>query len=71
MFQPENQYAPRCLLRYTRAYISKDNASDDLAPAIKKIMENSPQSLMRNPAVNQLKSSISHAAFSSMNSLLT
>jgi DNA-binding NarL/FixJ family response regulator len=37
--QPENQYSVRCLLAGAAAYINKNSASDDLAPAIRKIME--------------------------------
>ena len=36
--QPENQYAARCLLAGATAYINKNSASEDLAPAIRKIM---------------------------------
>lgn len=36
--QPESQYATRCLLAGATAYINKDSASEDLAPAIRKIM---------------------------------
>ena len=35
--QPENQYSSRCLRAGATAYINKDDASDDLAPAIRKI----------------------------------
>ena len=48
--QPENQYAPRCLLGGAEAYISKDSASDDLAPAIKKIMENGLRPMQNSTA---------------------
>jgi DNA-binding NarL/FixJ family response regulator len=37
--QPENQYAFRCLQAGATAYINKDSASEELAPAIKKIMD--------------------------------
>jgi len=39
--QPESQYAFRCLQAGATAYINKNSASDDLAPAIKKIMDSS------------------------------
>ncbi|MDR3713374.1 MAG: response regulator transcription factor [Puia sp.] len=38
--QPENQYATRCLQAGATAYVSKSSASEDLVPAIKKILEN-------------------------------
>jgi DNA-binding NarL/FixJ family response regulator len=37
--QPESQYAPRCLLAGATAYINKIYASEDLAPAIRKILD--------------------------------
>jgi DNA-binding NarL/FixJ family response regulator len=37
--QPESQYAQRCLQAGATAYINKNSASDDLAPAIRKIMD--------------------------------
>jgi DNA-binding NarL/FixJ family response regulator len=36
--QPEGQYALRCLQAGATAYINKNSASEDLAPAIKKIL---------------------------------
>jgi DNA-binding NarL/FixJ family response regulator len=36
--QPENQYASRCLLAGASAYVNKDSASEELAPAIRKIL---------------------------------
>ena len=36
--QAESQYALRCLQAGATAYINKNSASDDLAPAIRKIM---------------------------------
>jgi DNA-binding NarL/FixJ family response regulator len=36
--QPENQYASRCLRAGATAYINKNSASEDLAPAIQKIL---------------------------------
>ncbi len=46
--QPESQYASRCLRAGASAYINKNSASDDLAPAIKKILSGDQKSL-RNP----------------------
>jgi DNA-binding NarL/FixJ family response regulator len=37
--QPESQYASRCLLAGATAYVNKNSASEELAPAIKKILE--------------------------------
>jgi two-component system, NarL family, invasion response regulator UvrY len=37
--QPESQYATRCLRAGATAYINKNSASEDLAPAIRKIMD--------------------------------
>jgi DNA-binding NarL/FixJ family response regulator len=37
--QPESQYAPRCMQAGATAYINKNSASDDLAPAIRKIID--------------------------------
>jgi two-component system, NarL family, invasion response regulator UvrY len=42
--QPESQYALRCLRAGATAYINKNSASEDLAPAIRKIMDNSKES---------------------------
>jgi DNA-binding NarL/FixJ family response regulator len=36
--QPESQYASRCLRAGATAYINKNSASDELAPAIAKIL---------------------------------
>lgn len=36
--QPENQYAARCLRAGASAYINKNSASEELAPAISKIL---------------------------------
>jgi two-component system, NarL family, invasion response regulator UvrY len=36
--QPENQYAARCLRAGAAAYVNKNSASEDLAPAIRKIL---------------------------------
>lgn len=37
--QPESQYALRCMRAGATAYINKNSASEDLAPAIRKIMD--------------------------------
>ena len=37
--QPESQYAVRCMRAGANAYINKDSASEDLAPAIRMIMD--------------------------------
>jgi two-component system, NarL family, invasion response regulator UvrY len=49
--QPESQYASRCLRAGASAYINKNSASDDLAPAIRKIMDGNSRSV-RNPTAN-------------------
>ena len=36
--QPESQYASRCLRAGAAAYVNKDSASEELAPAIRKIL---------------------------------
>jgi DNA-binding NarL/FixJ family response regulator len=36
--QPENQYASRCLRAGAAAYVNKNSASEELAPAIRKIL---------------------------------
>jgi two-component system, NarL family, invasion response regulator UvrY len=36
--QPESQYAARCLRAGASAYVNKNSASEDLAPAIRKIL---------------------------------
>ncbi len=36
--QPENQYASRCLRAGADAYVNKNSASEDLAPALRKIL---------------------------------
>lgn len=36
--QPENQYAARCLRAGAAAYVNKNSASEELAPAIRKIL---------------------------------
>ena len=37
--QPENQYASRCLRAGATAYVNKNSASEELAPAIQKILD--------------------------------
>jgi DNA-binding NarL/FixJ family response regulator len=37
--QPENQYGARCLRAGAAAYINKNSASEDLAPAVRKIIK--------------------------------
>ena len=36
--QPENQYATRCLRAGASAYVNKNSASEELVPAIRKIL---------------------------------
>ncbi len=36
--QPENQYASRCLRGGASAYVNKNSASEELVPAIRKIL---------------------------------
>ena len=49
--QPESQYASRCLLAGATAYINKAYASEELAPAIRKIMD-AGSFLVLNPRAN-------------------
>jgi two-component system invasion response regulator UvrY len=49
--QPESQYALRCLQAGATAYINKNSASEDLAPAIRKIMDSGTMSVL-NPIVH-------------------
>ena len=49
--QPESQYALRCLRAGASEYINKNSASEELVPAIKKIMA-AKAMLMRNPIAN-------------------
>ncbi|MGD0941970.1 MAG: response regulator transcription factor [Terracidiphilus sp.] len=37
--QPESQYASRCLRAGATAYINKNSASEELAPAVQKILD--------------------------------
>jgi len=49
--QPESQYALRCLRAGASRYVNKDSASEELAPAIRKILDsgvNSARSLKGN-----------------------
>jgi DNA-binding NarL/FixJ family response regulator len=46
--QPESQYALRCLRAGATAYVNKNSASEELAPAIKKILDSGAKSV-RNP----------------------
>jgi DNA-binding NarL/FixJ family response regulator len=43
--QPENQYASRCLQAGATAYVNKNSVSEDLAPAIHKIIDDEAKSL--------------------------
>jgi DNA-binding NarL/FixJ family response regulator len=54
--QPESQYALRCLRAGANEYVNKNSASEELAPAIKKIMGSSAKlardaiaKLLQNP----------------------
>jgi len=38
--QPESQYALRCLRAGATEYVNKNNASEELVPAIRKILDN-------------------------------
>jgi two-component system, NarL family, invasion response regulator UvrY len=44
--QPESQYALRCMQAGATAYINKNSASEELVPAIKKIMDNSAKAAL-------------------------
>jgi two-component system invasion response regulator UvrY len=52
--QSESQYALRCLRAGAAEYVNKDSASEELVPAIKKIMESGP-GLARNKLENLLQ----------------
>jgi DNA-binding NarL/FixJ family response regulator len=43
--QPENQYASRCLRAGADAYVNKNSASEELAPAIRRIMGSAASAL--------------------------
>jgi two-component system invasion response regulator UvrY len=49
--QSESQYALRCLRAGAAEYVNKDSASEELVPAIKKIMESGAR-VARNPIEN-------------------
>jgi DNA-binding NarL/FixJ family response regulator len=49
--QPESQYALRCLRAGAAEYVNKDTASEELAPAIRKILESNAKP-QRNPSRN-------------------
>lgn len=49
--QPESQYGARCLLAGATAYVNKNSASEDLAPAIQKIIDRGLESV-RKPIVH-------------------
>ena len=49
--QSESQYALRCLRAGAAEYVNKDSVSDELAPAIQKIL-NGAVKVPRNPIVN-------------------
>ena len=49
--QPESQYATRCLQAGATAYINKNSASEDLAPAIRKIIDSGTK-VIRIPLSN-------------------
>ena len=51
--QSESQYALRCLRAGAAEYINKNSASEELVPAVMKIMENTR--LSQNPIGNILK----------------
>ncbi|MDR3774855.1 MAG: response regulator transcription factor [Terracidiphilus sp.] len=49
--QAESQYALRCLLAGAAEYVNKNSASEELAPAIRKILD-SGATIARNPVLN-------------------
>lgn len=49
--QPEAQYASRCLLAGATAYVNKNSASEELVPAIKKVLDSGAK-FARNPNGN-------------------
>jgi DNA-binding NarL/FixJ family response regulator len=49
--QSESQYALRCLRAGASEYVNKNSASEELVPAIKKIMESGAR-LSRNTILN-------------------
>jgi two-component system invasion response regulator UvrY len=50
--QSESQYALRCLRAGAAEYVNKDSVSEELAPAIRKILESSAKP-PRNPSRNE------------------
>jgi DNA-binding NarL/FixJ family response regulator len=52
--QAESQYALRCLRAGAAEYVNKNSASDELVPAIRKIMESSAR-LARNAIGNSFQ----------------
>ena len=60
--QPESQYALRCLQAGATAYINKNSASEELVPAIRKILENAAK-LARNPILDYPRSSMNPGQF--------
>ena len=57
--QSQSQYAPRCLRAGAAEYVSKDSASEELVPAIKKIIENGA-TLIRKNAENSSRNSFAN-----------
>jgi DNA-binding NarL/FixJ family response regulator len=51
--QSESQYALRCLRAGAAEYVNKDSASEELVPAIQKIMESGAR-----PARNAIENSL-------------
>jgi DNA-binding NarL/FixJ family response regulator len=51
--QAESQYALRCLRAGASEYVNKNSASEELVPAIRKIMDNA-RKLAAKPALNLL-----------------
>jgi len=49
--QAESQYALRCLRAGAAEYVNKNSASEELAPAIRKILD-SGATIARNPSLN-------------------
>jgi DNA-binding NarL/FixJ family response regulator len=45
--QSESQYALRCLRAGAAEYVNKDSVSEELAPAIQKIMDNEAKSALK------------------------
>ena len=49
--QPDAQYASRCLLAGASAYVNKNSASEELVPAIRKVLEGGTK-FAENPSEN-------------------